>query len=207
MKHHPIRVVGALALATAMTLACSRTENETVTTDTTATDTAVTATTASDTSATTTTMATPSATTLAQADQDFVMKAAQGGLAEVAMGQTASQKATNADVKTFATRMVTDHGQANNELTQFATAKGVTLPTEPAEEHKKGMEHLNGLNGAEFDKAYMSHMVEDHDKTVKDFETASQSVQDPELKAWATKTLPILQEHLRLAKETQAKVK
>lgn len=64
------------------------------------------------------------------------MKAAQAGLAEVAMGPAASQKAADADVQTFASRMVTDHGQSNSELTQFATTKGITLPTEPAEEHK-----------------------------------------------------------------------
>jgi putative membrane protein len=208
MSNHPIRVAGALLLATTLTVACSKTENETVSTDTTATDTAVTSTTtmASDTTATTSTMATPSAT-LQQADQDFVMKAAQGGLAEVTMGQTASQKATNADVKTFGTRMVTDHGQANSELSQLAASKGVTLPTEPGEEHKKAMEHLNTLSGAAFDKAYMEHMVSDHEKDVKEFEEASKNLQDPDLKGWATKTLPTLQEHLRLAKETQGKVK
>ena len=208
MNHHPIRVAAALVLATALTAACSKTENETITTDTTATDTAVTSTTTmtTDSTATTSTMATPSAT-LQQADQDFAMKAAQGSLAEVTMGQTAAQKAANADVKTFATRMVTDHGQANAELSQLAASKGITLPSEPADEHKKAMEHLGTLSGAEFDKAYMMHMVEDHEKDVKAFEDASKNLQDPDLKGWATKTLPTLQEHLRLAKETQAKVK
>jgi putative membrane protein len=207
MTHPPIRVAAAILLASAMALACSKTSTETITAaDTATTETAAAATEVTDTTATTSTMPIPSPT-LQQADQDFVMKAAQGGLAEVAMGQVGSQKATHPDVKAFAVRMVSDHGQANGELTQLAMTKSLTLPTEPAEEHKLGLQHLNGLSGAEFDAAYMVHMVADHEKDVKEFEAASRNVQDPDLKAWATKKLPTLQEHLKLAKETQAKVK
>lgn len=143
---------------------------------------------------------------MADADKEFVAKAGMGGLAEVQMGTLASQKATSADVKAFAQRMVTDHGKANEELQQLATAKGLALPTELAGEHKAGYDHLNMLSGAEFDKAYMQHMVADHDKDVTEFQNASQTATDTDVKAFAAKTLPVLQDHQQAAKDTQAKV-
>jgi putative membrane protein len=208
MRHPSISVVAAISLCAFLGTACSKTETTTTSsTETAVTDTyASTATAATDSTATTSTMATPSVA-LQQADQDFVMKAAQGGLAEVAMGAAGLQKAANADVKAFAQRMVTDHGNANSELTQLASTKGVTLPTDVGAEHKAAADHLGTLSGAEFDKAYMMHMVDDHEKDVKEFETAAQSAQDPELKAWAAKTLRTLKDHLKMAKETQAKLK
>src|SRR5687767_15977482 len=89
-----------------------------------------------------------------------------GGLAQVQTGNLALQKATNADVKAFAQRMVTDHSKANAELAEFATAKGLALPTELADAHESAFEHLNGLSGAEFDKAYMQHMVRSEERRV-----------------------------------------
>lgn len=144
---------------------------------------------------------------LSNEDRDFVITAAQGGLAEVSMGQIASQKATSADVKGFAQRMVTDHGTANQELTQLITNKGLAMPATPKEQSKEAADHLSATNGAEFDKMYMQHMAEDHQKTVADFEKASREAQDPEVKAWAAKTLPTLQQHLTLAQEIQRKLK
>jgi putative membrane protein len=157
-------------------------------------------------SATTTGATGGTAAAMTNEDKDFVAKAGMGGLAEVQMGNLALQKATNADVKAFAQRMVTDHGMANDELAQLATAKGLVLPTAVTGEHKDAYDHLNGLSGADFDKAYMKHMVEDHDKTVADFDKASTSATDADLKSWAGKTLPTLQDHLRQAKEVAAKV-
>ena len=144
---------------------------------------------------------------MAPADKEFVTKAGVGGLAEVQMGNLALTKASNEAVKQFAQRMVTDHGKANEELQTLATAKGLALPTELDAEHKAGLDHLSSLNGAEFDKAYMDHMVQDHEKDVAEFEKASQNAMDGELKGWAGKTLPTLQEHLTLAKDTQSKLK
>ena len=140
---------------------------------------------------------------LSSEDREFVVKAASGGMAEVAMAQMAKQKATNSDVKNFAEKMETDHGKANQELSSLATTKGLALPTQTDADHKAGLDHLNGLTGTAFDKSYMQHMVDDHTKTVADFEKAAQSASDPDLKAWVTKTLPTLKEHLQLAQSTQ----
>ena len=139
-------------------------------------------------------------------DKEFISKAGGGGLAEVQLGNLALQKASSADVKAFAQRMVADHSKANDELRELATAKGVALPTELSGDHKAAFDHLTSLSGKEFDKAYMTHMVEDHEKDVAEFDKASTSSQDSDLKAWAGKTLPTLKQHLELAKTVARKV-
>jgi len=143
---------------------------------------------------------------LAPMDKKFMMEAAQGGMAEVKLGQLATKNAANADVKQFGQRMVTDHSKANSELMQLAKQKGVTLPKGVGPKHQAHATHLMKLHGAAFDKAYMSHMVNDHVEDVGEFQKASKSCKDNDLKAWAGKTLPTLQEHLKMAKETAGKV-
>ena len=140
-------------------------------------------------------------------DKEFVSKAGMGGLAEVQMGNLALSKASSADVKAFGQRMVTDHSNANAELAQLATAKGVALPTELAGEEQATMDRLSKLSGAEFDKTYMKDMVEDHEKDVAEFDKASTTAMDGDLKAWAAKTLPTLKEHLQHAKSVSSKLR
>lgn len=133
-------------------------------------------------------------------DKKFVMKAAQGGKMEVELGNLAMQNASSDAVKQFAQRMVNDHGKANEELASMASQKGVTLPTDVASDGKKMHDRLSKMQGAAFDKAYMQHMVKDHQKDVAEFEKQSNSGSDPDLKAWASKTLPKLREHLEQAR-------
>ncbi len=139
-------------------------------------------------------------------DKEFVSKAGMGGLAEVQLGSLALQNAQSADVKAFAQRMVADHSKANAQLAELATVKGLVLPTELAGPHKDALEHLQSLHGADFDKAYMQHMVSDHEEDVKEFDHASTSATDADIKGWAGKTLPVLREHLALAKTVAQKV-
>jgi putative membrane protein len=193
------------ALAIFLFTACGSRENQEASTDTAPADTSGTV--MNDTSASTTGSTGGTVSALSPSDKEFVMKAAMGGMAEVQMGQMAAAKGANADVKAFGQRMVTDHGKANEELKQYATVKGLALPTEIGEEHKEAADHLSGLSGKEFDKAYMEHMVEDHKKDVAEFEKNSTGATDPDLKAWAAKTLPTLQDHLKQAEATQKKVK
>lgn len=143
---------------------------------------------------------------LSSADQSFVKEAATGGMAEVDLGQLAASKATNPDVKQFGQRMVDDHGKANDELKSFASQKSITLPTELDAKHKSEHARLEKLSGDAFDRAYMSSMVEDHNKDVAAFERESKSAKDPDLKAWVTKTLPTLQDHQKSAKEINTKL-
>lgn len=144
----------------------------------------------------------------AMADRHFAMEAAEGGIMEVELGKIAAQKATNADVKAFGQKMVDDHGKANDELKSIASSKNITLPDETTvkNKHKAMLDRLEKLSGAAFDKAYMSDMVKDHVTDVAAFEHEAKSGKDAELKAFASKTLPTLKEHLKLARETHGKV-
>jgi putative membrane protein len=85
--------------------------------------------------------------------------------------------------------------------------KGALLPTTVSHHETSTVEHLQKLSGADFDKAYVSDMLRDHKKDVKEFEKASQDLSDPDLKAFAAKTLPTLQEHLSMVQNLEAQVK
>lgn len=144
---------------------------------------------------------------VAAADRGFVQKAAQSGLAEVTLGRLAAERAADAQVKNFGNMMVSDHGKANEELSRLATAKGMTLPTRLDAAHQRDADRLSRQSGAAFDRAFMSHMVDAHKSAVADFEKASQTAQDAELKDFATRTLPTLQNHLQLAQRTLDQLK
>jgi putative membrane protein len=136
---------------------------------------------------------------LSSQDRNFIMDAAMGGLEEVELGRVAAQQGMSAEVKQFGQRMVDDHSQANSELTSLASSKGITLPTELDQKHRSEVTKLSGMSGADFDREYTKMMVSDHRKDVSEFEKQSTRGTDADLKAFATKTLPTLQEHLRLA--------
>jgi len=133
------------------------------------------------------------------ADQDFVTKAAQGGLAEVDLGKIAEDRALAADVKKFGQQMVDDHGKANDELKTIASKAGATVPTEPSSSQKEMANSLKQKSGADFDKAYAKAMVKDHHEDIALFKTEAASGKDPDLKAFAQKTLPTLETHLKMA--------
>jgi putative membrane protein len=139
-------------------------------------------------------------------DRAFFEKAAIGGLFEVRAGGLARKRAEDPEVKSFGNRMLTDHGKANDELKQLAKKKALTMPSELDGETKRTLAHLETLSGNEFDRAYVEHMVDDHQKDVKEFERASAETNDPDLRRWAQKTLPVLQRHLELAKHLQTKL-
>jgi len=140
------------------------------------------------------------------ADVTFAKQAAMDGMAEVDLGKLASEKASNSDVKQFGQRMVDDHGKANDELKSWASSNNVTLPTEVNAQQKAMHDKLAKMSGDAFDKAYASHMVADHAKAVASFQHASKTASNADLKAWATKTLPTLQEHHKMARDINAKV-
>jgi putative membrane protein len=135
-------------------------------------------------------------------DHHFFKEAAQGGMAEVALGQMAADKAESEAVKNFGQKMVTDHGKANQELKDLAASEGVTLPTDMSADAKALQKKLSGLSGAEFDKMYMKEMLKDHKKDISAFKTEAEKGQNPEVKNWAAKTLPTLEEHYTLAQTT-----
>lgn len=136
----------------------------------------------------------------------FWTTAARDGMAEVEMAQLALKKSQNADVKSFAQMMITDHTKANNELKSLAAKKKVVLPTDMGSSHKETMDELNELSGAEFDKEYVAAMVSAHESAVQLFEDNADD-SDADIKAFASKTLPTLKAHLQKIKDIQSKMK
>jgi putative membrane protein len=143
----------------------------------------------------------------ATADTTFMKTAAMDGMAEVEHGRLAAQNAASDEVKQFGQRMVDDHGKANGELQSLASQKNVTLPKELDAKHKAMQDKLSKLKGAAFDSAYMSHMLAAHKQAVSLFQREAKSGKDAEVKAFAEKTLPTLQEHLKMAQGISAKKK
>ncbi|MFN7927952.1 MAG: DUF4142 domain-containing protein [Blastocatellia bacterium] len=164
------------------------------------------------------------------ADHHFVEEAAVGGMAEVAFGQMAVERAANQDVKNFAQRMVDDHSKANQELMQLAETKGIKMSdsskmgqmnTQNTNQsgmkmteqqmalkgkEREMMNRMMKLSGAEFDREYMRSQLKDHEKDIALFEKEANSGNDADLKAFAAKTLPTLREHQQMARDIAAKV-
>ena len=129
----------------------------------------------------------------------FLTHAAQGSEAEIELGKLAQDKAADAKVKEFAARMQADHGKSLAELRALIAKKAITVPGGLGP-HMGLKNRLDKLQGASFDAAYMKAMVDNHTKTVREFETASKS-SDADVKAFVSKALPTVREHLRLAQE------
>ena len=138
----------------------------------------------------------PSAITTDEATTDFLVKAADGGLAEVKGGAMGEAQGTNPAVKRFAAMMVKDHTGANAQVKSLAAARNVTLPTAPSEDHQQKAKSVGGKQGKDFDKAFMDMMVDDHKKTIDLFESAEKDTKDNEVKTFITNTLPKLKMHL-----------
>jgi len=151
-----------------------------------------------------TTKGTTSAGGLVAGDQAFVKEAAGGGLMEVELGRLATEKASSPEVKQFGQRMVDDHTKMNQELSTIALQNNVQLPTELTGKAKAEYDRLSKLSGEQFDHAYMQLMVRDHRKDVSDFRKESTGAKDTELKSFASQTLPTLEDHLKLAEQTQS---
>jgi putative membrane protein len=139
-------------------------------------------------------------------DQQFVSLAATGGLAEVELGRLATERAGRASVQGFGERMVIDHGAMNAELAQLAARKGMSVPTTLDDTHRQDMDRLARLSGHDFDRAYMQHMVADHMKDIAHFERQAHAGTDPELRALAAGALPVLQQHLEMARSVNTQV-
>ncbi len=137
-------------------------------------------------------------------DKKFLMTAAQGGLAEIQLGQLATQKSNNQQVKDFGQKMITDHTQLNDQMKPIAQSMGVPVPTSPSPKDQAEATKLSALSGESFDKAYIAYMVKDHQKDVREFKAEEASTQDPTLKTTVAQGLTVIEGHLQMA-ETLAK--
>ncbi|MGV9013115.1 MAG: DUF4142 domain-containing protein [Flavobacteriales bacterium] len=148
-----------------------------------------------------------SPTAMAMADTAFVKKIAIGGMAEVELGKMAADRGMDTKVKTFGTRMVTDHGKANDELKSITETKNIQLPTDMDAEHKTLIDSLSKLSGKAFDTAYVNAMLDGHKKTLAILQEEAANGTDADLKAFAAKTATVVQEHLTLIQQIQEGLK
>ena len=133
-------------------------------------------------------------------DPLFAAAAASGGLAEVSLSQLGLKKATSEDLKQFSQRMIDEHSKVNAELMSLAKGKGMTLPRAPDSRATFCAESLAGLSGEEFDRCYAKAQLLAHMDAEAAFEAEAERGADPEVKAFAAKTLPHIQEHLKTIK-------
>jgi putative membrane protein len=131
-------------------------------------------------------------------DAKFYRDAAEGGIAEVAMGNLAQQKAESASVKEFGARMVKDHSAANEKLKALAQSKNITLPANPSVAEMEAKAKLQALSGQSFDKTYIKGMLQDHQQDIAVFRQEASSGRDPDARAFASATLPTLEAHLKM---------
>ncbi len=128
---------------------------------------------------------------------EFAVKAANGGMMEVELGRLAQEKAASPAVKEFGAMMVAEHTKANEEMNALAAKKNITLPTTLGEDEQKHVNDLTKLSGKDFDKKYVSMMVDDHKEDIDLFTKAAEDDKtDADVKAFAVKTLPTLQKHM-----------
>jgi putative membrane protein len=143
---------------------------------------------------------------LPRADQAMLRDIAQANMAEIATGKLALEKSQDGEVKKFAQMMVDDHSTALKDVQQLAQAKAMTLPSEPDTKHKAAMKAMQAMDGARFDRQYMSQAgVGDHRKTRELLQKTQSKAKDGDLKALAGKMLPVVEQHLSHAEKMAKK--
>jgi|KBSSwiStaDraftv2_1062776.scaffolds.fasta_scaffold476682_1 putative membrane protein len=142
-----------------------------------------------------------------EASSSFLVKAADGGLTEVRLGELAQQKATSKMVKDYGAMLIHDHSAANDKVKALAAQRNVTLPDGPGNEHQEAIDKLSKRTGKDFDKTFMDAMQRDHEKDIDMFKDASNKVNDADVKSFVDNTLPTLQMHLDSAKAIRKMLK
>jgi|SRR5580704_5958933 putative membrane protein len=136
-------------------------------------------------------------------EKRFVKDALLGGMTEVELGKVALEKASSDPVKQFAQKMIDDHSKANEDLKQLASKENINVPDSLDSKHQSRVEKLSKLSGADFDRAYIKDQLKDHQQDVQEFQQEAQRGSDSDVKSFASKTLPVLEEHLSMAKDLE----
>ena len=134
-------------------------------------------------------------------DRLFAAAAGVAGLAEVSCSRLAEARAKDEAIRKFARQMIEDHTKANQELTSLASGKAIVLPTTLDLKDQAAVDRLDGLRGDDFDRCYAKQQYGAHMEALALFEAEAERGQDRDLKAWASKTLPTLKEHLKTIKQ------
>lgn len=145
--------------------------------------------------------ATGTAGTAADVDRSWVADQLEDGDREVRLGRLAEEKGAHADVRAFGAMMVEHHTMAGTELKRAAERHGIIAATDDKGENDRDFERLSALSGAEFDRAYLDAMIDDHEDAVEELEDkAGDNDEHTDVKTWADKTLPVVKQHLERAK-------
>jgi len=131
----------------------------------------------------------------AEKDAQFVVDQVSGNYAEVKLAQLAQQKSTNAEIKSIAAMLESDHTAVLNDLKSFATKKNISIPAEESQDAKDKFQKLNEEQSTAFDKRWCDELMDKHTKGIKSYEDASTNLEDPELKSWAANLVPKLKMH------------
>lgn len=136
-------------------------------------------------------------------DKQFIENAVAGGREQVELGQLAADKGTDPNVRDFGMQMARDHSKANDELNRILAEQGITEEV-PTAKTTRTAEHLQSLSGTDFDRSYMRQAVKDHKKDIAAFKKEAADGKNPEIRDWAEQTLPALEQHLKMAEQTQS---
>lgn len=139
-------------------------------------------------------------------DAEFAKKATIGGLIEIQSAESALKRTTlTAEEQSFAKQLISDHKKANDELAALAKARGATLPTGLGADEQEKLAKMSEIKDKDFNEEFLEHQISCHKKAIDLFEDQADDGKDPELKAFAVKTLPRLKGHLETAKRLEAK--
>ena len=141
---------------------------------------------------------------LSQSGKQFLAFASQVNIGEIRAGLLAEQKAQSNAVKAFGRLMTLDHSELESQLDATAAIDHTQIPDEPSSSTEQQADQLKSMSGAQFDRAYMNDMVQGHEKAVGKFESEKSNAQNPTVRDVVSSALPILQQHLALAKAVQA---
>jgi putative membrane protein len=136
--------------------------------------------------------------------KQFLDFASEVNISEIRAGMLAEQKAQSDAVKAFGRLMALDHSELESQLDATAALNRVQVPDKPSSTAEQQMDQLKSMTGDQFDSAYINHMVQGHEKVVSRFESEKANAHNPTVLAVASSALPILQQHLALAKAVQA---
>lgn len=129
----------------------------------------------------------------------FLQEAAQGQLAEIALGKLALKKASHKKVRDFGAEIIEDHQSASQELKELSAEEGIYLPVQLDDKHKTQQQRLSHLSGKEFEEAFIAYLLNIHRKDLKEFEKNAAMSQNPKVRQWVETMLPILVVHLKKA--------
>ena len=143
---------------------------------------------------------------LAPEDESFVKAAANMGTSQLALAKLATEKSDRADLKMFAHQMISDYGRSNHDLKELAAQKKVAVSDSPDLKNSAEKARLELLSGPQFNNAYVTSVIDDYTKGLQIFKGESDDGRDSDVRQFASKNLPILREHLSMAKAIRGKM-